>query len=691
MCPVVHAVPGRTRFRLPQGVDGEALRARLGVHPAVRSARWSAATRTITVEHQADTPVATVLATLPPAPEVPPDERGGGTDPRAVPERPLWREFGPPVLALGAGLIGAAPLGTAVIAGCALPVVRRALRSAQRGRVTIDTLDTAAVGLLLGTGDLIAAGLSVSLIEGGERLRRRASGRARRVLRGWMGGDARGVRIVDAGSEPRLAVENVVLGMRAVVYPGETVPVDGIVVAGTGSLDQRTWTGESMPVAVMAGKHVLAGSVVVDGRLEVSVTATGDNTRAGRLAAALEDAVAADTRVSDMARRLADRFVLPVLALGGAVFLGTRDVSRLVSLLIVDFGTGIRIAVPTSVLTTMVAGSRRQVLFRNGRAIEALAGVDTVVFDKTGTLTVGHPTVTGIKLLGDLSEVEVLRLAAAAEGHLPHPLARAIRRAARRRGLELPTPITVRYQPGGGVVAVIGAREVMVGDRRMLEAAGVVLGPRATTDSSVVLVAVDGRIAGRIRLRDRVRHDAAATIAQLRQAGIRRVWLATGDHPAAAAAVSRQLGLDGYHAAMMPEDKVALVRRLHAEGARVAVVGDGINDAAAMAEADVGVAVATGAELARDAADVVLGSEDLATLVEAVSLARGAMGLVRQNIALVAVPNAVALGLAMTGSLSPLAATAVNNGSTLLAGVNALRPLRARPARRGLAGRERGT
>jgi Cu2+-exporting ATPase len=493
-----------------------------------------------------------------------------------------------------------------------------------------------------------------------------------------MGADPRGVRLQLDGTEPRIALAEVAIGARAVVYAGETVPVDGIVVAGTGSLDNQTWTGEPMPHDIATGETVLAGSSLSDGRLVIQITAKGDQTRAGRLATALEDAIAADTNVADLARRIADRFVAPVLLSGAAVFGLTGDLTRLISILIMDFGTGVRISIPTTVLTTMVSGARQGVLFKNGRSIEQLAIVDSVVFDKTGTLTAGKPSVRELLPEPGVDMNEVLRLAAAAEGHLPHPIARAIRGEARRRGLDLPQPDDVRYQRGGGVVATVGCRRIVVGDRRLLQTYSIDLPEPKSTDSSTALVAVDGRLALRIKLHDRLKDNTRPVIDELRGAGVRRLWLATGDHPAAAASVARQLGLDGFHAGLMPEDKVALVRRERATGRVVAVVGDGINDAAALAEANVGISVHRGADMVRETADIVLLGEDLAGLVAARRLSQAAMGIVRQNIALVAAPNSIGLGLAMFGRLPPLGATLLNNGSTMLGAANALRPLASR-------------
>ncbi|HEV7677012.1 MAG TPA: heavy metal translocating P-type ATPase [Candidatus Dormibacteraeota bacterium] len=676
----VHATRTRVRLR----VDGAAamhipvLLDGLAAHPAVREVSWRSTSRSLVLWHDGSLDVDELLANPPDAPRRPPARDGHQKqrrEHRDAPAHSLLREMAVPAAALSAGAIGLTPFSVPVIAACALPIARRALRHIGRRRLSIDVLDATATTLLLGTGDLLAAGVTVALVETGERIRTRARGQARRVLRTWMSDDARGVRVLRDGTEPRMPMEEVVPGERAVVYAGETVPVDGVIETGEALVDQRAWTGEPMPRPLRAGDSVLAGSTVLDGRLVIEVLASGEETRAGRLAAALEDAIAADTRVSDMARRIADRFVAPVLLTGGVVLLATGDVARLASMLIVDFGTGVRISVPTSILSTMVAGARQQVLFRSGAAVERLSCIDTVVFDKTGTLTTGRPSVAGVMAAAGFGEDEILALAAAAEGHLPHPLARAVRRAARRRGLDVPEPEQVRYRSGGGVTALIGGRRVVVGTRALLDDEGVAAPTPERTSSSVVMVAVDGVYAGRIRLQDRVRPDARAVIDDLRTSGVCHVWLATGDRAPAARAVARHLGLDGWTAQMMPEDKVSLVRRLRAEGRRVAVVGDGINDAAAMAEADVGVAVGEGAELAREAADVVLHGEGIETLVVAVRLARQAMGLVRQNVVITAAPNAAAMGMAVVGALPPLAAAVVNNGSTLVAAANGLRPL----------------
>ena len=667
---MVHSLPGRVRLRISHAERGlgEEFAARLAAHRLVTWTRWVEAARSLTVHFEPSVPFERIVNSLP--------ETGGRTLPPAEPSTPpLWRQFLTPVLALVAAVSGYGLLARAVIALAALPIARRGVRSLLARRLTIDVLDTTAVSLLLATGDLLAGGVSVALIETGERIRQRASGRARRVLRNWMGQNPNGVRLLSNRSEPRVPIDSVQPGQRVVVYAGEAIPVDGRIVDGSGSVDNRTWTGEPLPTPVETGSTVLAGASLAEGRVVVEVLATGDQTRAGRLAIALEDAIAANTRVSDLAKRLANAFVAPIFLLGGVVFAATGDLARLISILIIDFGTGIRIAVPTTVLTTMISGARQGVLFKRGRAVEELARVDTIVFDKTGTLTSGNPTVVRISTEdGRMSENEALRLAASAEGHLRHPIGRAIRVAAKNRGLRLLQPEWSRFRQGG-LEAKVAGHHVIVGNKRVFDAHGIAVSGYAPSESSVALVAIDGRLAARIRLRDTVKQDARTVIRQLRDSGVTQIVLATGDHPRSARRLANDLGLDAFHGAVTPEEKADLVRQLRSQGRRVAVVGDGINDASAMAAANVGVAVPEGADLARDTAEVVLLGDDLGLLVRALQLSRNAMDIIRQNIGLVGLPNSVGLGLATFGKLTPLTATVVNNGSTLLAGANALRPL----------------
>lgn len=664
---VVHSIPGRVRLQFPRASKqaAEKFAGSVSAHAQVRSVRWNAGCNSLIVNLHPGADWKRIVETLPRSGAPLSDEERRG---------PTKDVVAPVAAALGGLLVGGGA-GGLVVMGCALPVAARAWRGLRQRRLAVDLLDALAVGAMLATGQVGAAGASVGLIEGSEAIRNRAAGRARRAMRGWMALKPKGVRVVRDGAESRVPMGTVRVGDRIVLYMGESVPVDGRVTAGSGLLDASTWTGEAAPVALGPGATVLAGTTLTNGRVVVRVTALGDETRAGILAMALETALAADTRASDLALRAADRMVVPVLSAAGLALGLARDASRAISVLVFDYGTGFRVGIPTAVLSGMYIGIRHNVLFKSGRGLEALGGADTIVFDKTGTLTSGELSLVRVTSLNHLASEVSLAMAAAAEGHLSHPIARAIQAEARRRGLPLQHPDQVDYHPSGGIDAAVQGHRVLIGSRRFLTAIGIPVPALPDRDAQSVWLAVDGVCTARMDFRDVIRDTAARAVGALRDAGVRTLWLASGDQDVAAAAVARRLSLDGHTARLMPEQKVELVHRMQAEGRRVAYVGDGINDALAMAAADVGIAILRGAEMARESAEVILLTEDLAALVMAVKLARETMGTVRQQIPLVVVPNTLGIAVALLRPMSPMVATLLNNGSTALVGLNGLRPL----------------
>ena len=352
--------------------------------------------------------------------------------------------------------------------------------------------------------------------------------------------------------------------------------------------------------------------------------------------------------------------------------------------MIFDFATGIRVSAPTTVLATMTAAVQRDVLIKGGRAIEQLAQLDALVFDKTGTLTTGVARVTEVVPLAGLSADELLSLAAAAEQRLSHPAAQAIVRAAERRGLPLLERGESHVAIGLGVEAHVEGRVVLVGSERFLANREIMLpgdvrreaAQAGRAGSSSVFVALDGQLVGAVRYADVPRPEAGAVLAGLRARGIRRFVMVTGDNEAVARAVAREVGIDEVEAGVFPERKAEVVRALQAAGHTVGVIGDGINDSPALAYADVSFSLKEGTDVARETADVVLHG-DLHGLTEAIDLGRESMRLLRQNLAIVALPNAAGMLLATTGALGPLAATALNNGSAVAAAFNGLRPLMA--------------
>jgi Cu2+-exporting ATPase len=481
----------------------------------------------------------------------------------------------------------------------------------------------------------------------------------------------------------RVPAHSVEPGTTVLVHPGEVIPVDGPVVLGRATVDQQALTGEATPQLRVPGEPVYAATLVLDGEIQVRAEKAAAQTRASRIVEVLADAPVHDTAIENYAARYAGRLVLPVLLLAGGIYALTRDVVRAISVIVFDFSTGIRVSVPTCILATMNAAVRRQVLIKGGRAVEQLARVDTIVFDKTGTLTSGQPVVTEIaSLVDDLDDDALLALAAAVENRLSHPAAQAIVRAAEERAVVIPDRRDPRHEIGLGVEACVDGVSIAVGSEGYLRSRHVEIANSALryadelgrSGTSTVFVARDGKTVGTIAYADIPRSEIASVVRRLRADGIGEVLMVTGDRYPVARAIAEQVGIEHVEAASFPDRKAEIVRGLQAEGHVVAVVGDGINDSPALAYADVSVSLAGGSDVARETADVVLYG-DLSGLLDALAMARLAMGIVRENLSLIGAANGLGLIAASLGLVPPAAATAIHNGTGVIAAMNSLRPL----------------
>lgn len=594
------------------------------------------------------------------------------------------------------GLTVPGPLGAVAVLAASLPIARRAWHSVTvERRLNLDVLDMTAILLTTLRGSLLAPLSVIGLVEVGEAIRERTARASRRELLDLLDSIAETVWVERGGERVQVPIAQVGRGDVVVVYPGDRIPVDGRVLEGEALIDEHQLTGEPMPVLHEEGQVVYASTLVRDGHLHIAVELVGGETRAGRIVQLMRDAPVHDTRIENYAGRLADRIVLPSFLLAGAVLVATRNPTRAASILITDFATGIRVSVPTAVLAAMTSAAQAGVVIRSGRALEQLAAVDAVVFDKTGTITEGNPAVSGVQSVSsELSPDDVLALAATADQRLSHPVAEALVRYAAARGVTPGRRGRWHYDIGLGVRARIAGQDVLVGSDRLLAREGVDLAPApaAATGQSRIYVAADGRLCGVIAYADPIRREAERVIGTLREVHGMEIHLLTGDKTATAHAVGRRLGIDAanVHGELFPEDKAAVVRALHAEGRRVAFVGDGINDLPALAYADVSVSFGGATAVARETADVVLIEDSVHALPAAVTAARQAMRLVRQNIGIVGGVNLAALTVATTTGLSPTTAAVVHNGSTVLAAVNGLRPLIGADGRRRRAGDDDG-
>jgi heavy metal translocating P-type ATPase len=384
------------------------------------------------------------------------------------------------------------------------------------------------------------------------------------------------------------------------------------------------------------------------------------------------------------AERLADRLVVPELVLATGAAVVSADFDRFLSLVIVDYGTGIRVAAPTAVLSSMTHAARTGIIIKSGRHLERLAEIDTVVFDKTGTLTHGTPAVLDVLTYQDhITGPHLLGLAAAAETHLQHPVAEALRTKAKQLAVNIPPCDETQYRIGLGVEGQVNGYYLHVGNERFMRQSDICVrkteSDRSALDEqghSCLYIAVDGTVAGMVPYSDQIRPESRSVIEHLRAMGIRNSVMLTGDNAVVARAVGRRLGITQHFADMLPADKAEAIRELRRDGNIVAMVGDGINDSPALSYADVGIAMKHGAEVAHESAQVVLMEDSLWKLVKAVEISQGAVRLIKQNYAIVAGMNTLALALALPGGLiTPTVTALISNGSAILATLNGLRPL----------------
>ena len=646
------------------------IEAALRALPQVTGVRFSVAARSLTVEGRGVTVRALqrVIANAP-GKEPPAEARSGH------PERHLRSvaAFG----AAGVLALAGTPLAVPLLGLGSLAIFRRAANRARHGKIGVDALDATAMALTVGTGQWMTAAVLGALVEGGELLRDLTARHSRRELGALMSHQgARCWKLVD-GRRVRSRVGDIRAGDHVLVANGDRIPVDGTVLRGRAVVDERLLTGEPMPVLKTKESRVFAMTVVTDGDLVVEAASSAADSRAGRIMSFLEKAPIGETRMADHARRIADRFVLPVMGTAAVVYALTGNATRAASILIFDLASGIRVAAPTTMLASLIGAAREGILIKGAAAMEKMADVDAIVFDKTGTLTMGRPAVADITPFNGLAPEELLAVAAGADHGLNHPLAGALVDEAEARGLKLPARERVKVSIGLGVEAeLVGGRRFLVGNREFMRAHRVRVPGRVNGHGlSEVIVASAGECLGAIVFRDEPRPGAGEIIQALRERGVRRLALLSGDIDNATRQVAHSLGIDEWHARMSPDRKADFVRALKAEGHRVAVVGDGVNDSVAFALADLSIAMGGGADIARANSDVILLDDRLELLPRAIDRSRDSLRLMNQNLALIAAPNALGLGSAVAGGINPAVAAFLSNGSTVVAAANGLRPL----------------
>lgn len=585
------------------------------------------------------------------------------------------------------------------------PFLRGALRSLRSGRAGTDALVSAATVASLVLRENVVALTVLWLLNIGEYLQDLTLRRTRRAISELLRGsqDTAWIRLTDgpeAGTEVQVPIDTVQIGDEVVVHDHVAIPVDGEVVDGEAIVNQSAITGENLPVSVVVGAHVHAGSVVVRGRLVVRARAVGNQTTIGRIITRVEEAQHDRAPIQTVGENFSRRFVPTSFVVSAITLAVTGDVRRAMTMLLIACPCAVGLATPTAISAAIGNGARRGILIKGGSHLEQAGRVDAIVFDKTGTLTVGRPVVTNIIALHkDWQPEQVLAYAASSEIHSRHPLAEAVIRSTEERHITIPPHEECEVLVGLGMRTWADGRTLLLGSPGLLRAENVRVSKKASEwvdrlrrqAETPLLLAVDGKLVGLISLRDEVRPEAAEVLNKLRANGIRRIVMLTGDHPDIAEVVAGELGIDEWRAEVMPEDKLAAVRDLQDEGYTVGMVGDGINDAPALAAADIGIAMGlAGTDVAVETADVALANDDLHRLLDVRDLGARAVDVIRENYGMSIAVNAAGLIIGAGGALSPVLAAILHNASSVAVVANSSRLIRYRlDAPRGAANGER--
>jgi heavy metal translocating P-type ATPase len=556
------------------------------------------------------------------------------------------------------------------------PILKEAIENIVERRMTMELSMTIAITAAAVIGEFFTALVITLFVLVAEVLEGLTVGRGRKAIRDLLEFLPREVSMRRAGSIKSVAAEELSVGDAVLVAPGGRIPVDGAVRSGHSFVDESRLTGESMPVEKVAGTRVLAGSINQSSALDIVAERIGRDTSYGKIIDAVERAERSRAPVQRLADCMAGYLVYFALGAACLTFAITRDIYSTISVIIVAGACGIAAGTPLAILGGIGWSARLGAIIKGGVHLEMLGRVDTVVLDKTGTLTFGRPAVTEVMPMTGVSSDALLEIAAAAELRSEHPLGKAIVAHVRAKGLNIAEPANFAYTPGRGIATTIADAAILLGNATWMADSGISL-PAAAYDAgagSQIFVARNGRLLGSIVVADTIRAEAKRAIDALHGMGIRTVLL-TGDVQRVAAAVGAALGIREIEGGLLPEEKLTRIRSLVAANGVIAMIGDGVNDAPALTEAHVGVAMGSGTDVAQESADVVLLGNDLERFVETLAVARRTRGIIWQNFAGTIGIDTLGIVLAGFGFLNPLLAAAIHVGSELAFILNAARLL----------------
>ena len=551
-------------------------------------------------------------------------------------------------------------------------------------KIEVPVLDATAIGVSVLRGDFDTAGSVMFLLGVGEILEEWTHKKSVGDLARSMSLNVRKVWLKRGDQEVLVNASEIRPGDVVVVHMGNVIPFDGEVTCGEGMVNQSSLTGESLPVRRTAGQTVYAGTVLEEGELEISVKAVSGSTRFEKIVTMIEDSEKLKSALESRAEHLADRLVPYTLLGTGLVWLLTRNVTKALSVLMVDFSCALKLAMPITVLSAIREAGASGITVKGGKYLEAVAEADTIVFDKTGTLTKAKPTVKSVVSFADCSGDEALRIAACLEEHFPHSMAKAVVDAAKQRGLaheEMHSK--VEYIVAHGISSYINEKRVAIGSSHFVfedENTKIRNGmeekfARLPEEYSHLYLAIDGELTAVICIEDPLREEAAEMIRMLRAEGISKIVMMTGDSERTAASIAKRVGVDDYYSEVLPEDKAGFVEKEKAAGRRVIMIGDGINDSPALSAADAGIAISDGAEIAREIADITAASDDLLAIVTLKRLSDAMMKRIRRNYRGIVGINSGLIALGIAGVIQPATSALLHNTSTLVISLKSMSSL----------------
>lgn len=578
------------------------------------------------------------------------------------------------------------PIRTALTVGRSIKYIGIGLKCLLQRKIEVPVLDATAITVSLVTKDFSTASSIMFLLGIGELLEEWTHKKSVDDLARSMSLNVSKVWLrTPENQEILVESSKIEKGDKVVVHMGNVIPFDGEVLDGDAMVNQASLTGESVPVQRTVGNTVFAGTVVEEGEITIRVKEVEGNNRFDQIVTMIEESEKLKSELEGKAEHYADKLVPWTLGATGLTYLLTRNVTKAMSILMVDFCCALKLAMPISVLSAIREASLYNVTVKGGKFLEAVAEADTIVFDKTGTLTRAHPTVVDVVNFNDeYSSDDMLRVAACLEEHFPHSMAKAVVDAASKKGLSHEEMHTkVEYIVAHGIATSINGKRTVIGSYHFVfedEKCVVPEGKKSLFESlplyySHLYLAIEGKLSAVICIEDPLRDEAAAVVTSLKKAGISKVVMMTGDSERTASVIAKKVGVDEYYAEVLPEDKAAFVEREKAKGRKVIMIGDGINDSPALSAANVGIAISDGAEIAREIADITVGSDDLYQIVTLKYISNALMKRIKSNYRKIVGFNSGLIALGVAGVLPPTTTALLHNGSTILISVNSMKNL----------------